>query len=741
MKKWLIGIICGLFILTINGKNVSANNEAFETVKNKVLMISSEDEIKEVKEGYLVVNTNFINYVYENNEVLKIEEEYFCHTIDQEYLYLISKNNNSFMLSKVNKKTKKRITSVIEIDNPTSMIISDNEILVVGSDDKDAVIFKYDMNLNYLFKYQYGGLGYESFNEVYDTGEDLLLIGIKDAHSLNSPFLNVGSTGEQKVFVVKISKQGIILDTCYFNHQAVVEELDETIFKFNFLMVKIKVDNQYYIYFIDENLDISNYQELEIKGQNQSIISNTNDLLIIQETNTLNLLKEDDIYDLEIPGILKKVEMIDNVLRIYYYQDYYLWEMAVYQYQIIKQEEIVINKLKAEFNEMMDMNTLEEIKVESFIHSLDLKLNKIDPFFSKQVHGTYSGFFEIIINKQKSYSLNIPIIVEEYVNVYDGYTYQTGYSLNFTGYALLDNKSIVSGYKVNEEGLHNLVITDNLGNKSKYTFRIVNDEYYQEVPDENYLKADYIVNKNQEVKIEIKTNELVEDIYVNGEKGTFEITEQGIDIKLTSFDKPGLYPITIDKIVYQDDIYELNKTYLIRVLKEAPIVNIIEEKSENLKISLDVKDEDKSLENLKFVVYDNEGISEVYYLDYNNINISLGNIQKDKEYKIKGFFIYDQGLGTLKEEEFFDSSFKINMDEYLIIAADVDKETSDITVEFFTNNPQLNIVKLKVGNTDLKEKYQIINNYTPLYISIGLSVLVGGIAVCYYFYHKRKMKR
>ena len=50
---------------------------------------------------------------------------------------------------------------------------------------------------------------------------------------------------------------------------------------------------------------------------------------------------------------------------------------------------------------MMDMNTLEEIKVESFIHSLDLKLNKIDPFFSKQVHGTYSGFFEIIINKQK----------------------------------------------------------------------------------------------------------------------------------------------------------------------------------------------------------------------------------------------------------------------------------------------------------------------------------------------------
>ncbi len=741
MKKWLIGIICVLFILTINGKNVSANNEAFETVKNKVLMISSEDEIKEVKEGYLVVNTNFINYVYENNEVLKIEEEYFCHTIDQEYLYLISKNNNSFMLSKVNKKTKKRITSVIEIDNPTSMIISDNEILVVGSDDKDAVIFKYDMNLNYLFKYQYGGLGYESFNEVYDTGEDLLLIGIKDAHSLNSPFLNVGSTGEQKVFVVKISKQGIILDTCYFNHQAVVEELDETIFKFNSLMVKIKVDNQYYIYFIDENLDISNYQELEIKGQNQSIISNTNDLLIIQETNTLNLLKEDDIYDLEIPGILKKVEMIDNVLRIYYYQDYYLWEMAVYQYQIIKQEEIVINKLKAEFNEMMDMNTLEEIKVESFIHSLDLKLNKIDPFFSKQVHGTYSGFFEIIINKQKSYSLNIPIIVEEYVNVYDGYTYQTGYSLNFTGYALLDNKSIVSGYKVNEEGLHNLVITDNLGNKSKYTFRIVNDEYYQEVPDENYLKADYIVNKNQEVKIEIKTNELVEDIYVNGEKGTFEITEQGIDIKLTSFDKPGLYPITIDKIVYQDDIYELNKTYLIRVLKEAPIVNIKEEKSENLKISLDVKDEDKSLENLKFVVYDNEGISEVYYLDYNNINISLGNIQKDKEYKIKGFFIYDQGFGTLKEEEFFDSSFKINMDEYLIIAADVDKETSDITVEFFTNNPQLNIVKLKVGNTDLKEKYQIINNYTPLYISIGLSVLVGGMAVCYYFYHKRKMKR
>ena len=65
------------------------------------------------------------------------------------------------------------------------------------------------------------------------------------------------------------------------------------------------------------------------------------------------------------------------------------------------------------------------------------------------------------------------------MNIYDGHTYPVGYNLNFSGYALLDNKSIVSGYKVNEEGLHNLVITDASGNKSKYTFRVVNSDYYK----------------------------------------------------------------------------------------------------------------------------------------------------------------------------------------------------------------------------------------------------------------------
>ena len=138
---------------------------------------------------------------------------------------------------------------------------------------------------------------------------------------------------------------------------------------------------------------------------------------------------------------------------------------------------------------------------------------------------------------------------------------------------------------------------------------------------------------------------------------------------------------------------------------------------------------------------DEENIVEVIAFDFLKTNVLIGNIQKDKEYGLKGYLVYDVGLGELVTEEFFDTSFIINMDEYLIMEIGQIDDFTEIGVEFNTNNPALNIIKLKVGNTDLKDKYQVINNYTPIYISVGLSLIVLGIGVGYYFYRKRKNSR
>ena len=51
------------------------------------------------------------------------------------------------------------------------------------------------------------------------------------------------------------------------------------------------------------------------------------------------------------------------------------------------------------------------------------------------------------------------------------------------------------------------------------------------------------------------------------------------------------------------------------------------------------------------------------------------------------------------------------------------------------------VLNLKVKETELRDKYQVINNYTPIYVSVTLSLVVVGIMFGYYFYHKRKQKK
>ena len=742
-KKIIIKLlILGCFLVSyqiINVKGVTDENMVFDKITEKVLSISEKDQVLAVKDGYLISNDEYLRYVYENNEILKVREEYFAHAIDNENIYLITKNDVGIVLSKIGKKNKKRDTVLLEIDNPMDMKIVNNELIIVGSHQKDAVMEKYDKSLNYLQSYYYGGLGYEAFTDIYSDGIDNYVIGVKDGHSLNSPFQNIGNEKDQKVFLSKINKQGILLDTCYFNHQNSLEEVVDSYFKENNLMVKIKENNSYHIYLLDTSLNILSYEKNTMSANNLTIISNASKLLTISETNMLTLIVDDKDYDLT-KGILKKVIMEDNVLKVYYYYDYYLWEMNIYQYQIIKKEDIVINRLNADFDELMDMNQLEEIKVESFIHNLELELIQIDPLFNKQVHGIYNMELAVVINKDKKYPLNNKIIVEEYINIYNGHTYPVGYNLNFSGYAIMDNQSIVSGYKLTVEGIYNLVITDASGNKSKYNFRVVNSDYYnKDVSELEYLNADYIINKNEELIIQVTTNKEIKEIYVDGESMNFETNNEGVFLKLKKFDVPGMHKVTIDKIVYEKEVYEVNKTLLVKVLKDVPVIGIKEEDSKNLKIILDIKDIDRSLENIKFVVYDKDTIVETYYLDFLKTAILVGNIQKDKEYTIKGYLVYDVGIGELIEQEFFDSSFVINMDEYLIMEAGIEEE--EIGLNIYTDNPNINILKLKVGSTDLKDKYQTINNYTPVYISIALSLFVVSIGAGYYFYLKRKVKK
>ena len=391
----------------------------------------------------------------------------------------------------------------------------------------------------------------------------------------------------------------------------------------------------------------------------------------------------------------------------------------------------------------MNMNNLKEIQIKSFIHLIDLQLSKIEPYFNKQINGEYLATFKVVINNNQGYYFTNKIIIENYVNIIDNHTYPVGYQINFLGYGFLDEKSIVSGYQVSEEGVHNLVITDASGNKNKYSFRVVNSDYYKPNTNElEYMEPDYIINKNQELKLKLITNKEVKEVYINEQLTNFENVEEGVEIKVSSFNKAGMHALKINRIVYVDETYEVDKTILVRVLKEAPKIDIMEDKSDNLTLNMHILDLDHSLENIKFIVYHKEEKVGEYFVDFMGGNINdIGNIPKDKEFQIKGFLQYDEGEGVINEVEFLD--FVVNLEDpnNQLITWEVLDNYQSINIRIHTDDANLVINKLKVGDKEIGSKYQVVNNYKPLYISLILSGIVLVSAGIYFIYKRKKLKK
>ncbi|MBQ8292204.1 MAG: hypothetical protein IJX78_00190 [Bacilli bacterium] len=733
MKRKLI-MIFTLLVMIFSGKiNVLASGDEITIETTKVLGMDDSYEIKETKEGILLYKTQEIKYFYQNNLILDLKEEYFCSYSEGEWLYLISKNAEKIMLRKINKATKKAKEVEIMISFVSDILIVGNEIIIVGEIRKDALICKYSLELEYIHSYTYGGAGYETFNNIYEYNGDYYLVGTKDAHSLNSPFENVGSINEKKVFMTKINKQGIIVDTIYFNHLEDTEDvLDFEINKGHFLL-RIGTNNVYYIYLINSDLEVISYYEEEV---NDSLICLSNTLDIIKIKDNLLIYRQNNTFDLGIDSKIKKIIIDDNILKLYYFDEHYLCEALVYQYKIDKQEDIIINTYQNNFHEKMNMLEVKELKVSSFIHDLTLELNKIEPFFDKQIHGTYIGHFNLKINENKQFSLNNKIIIEEYVNVTNGHIYPVGYPLKFFGYAFLDDKMVASGTLL-KAGEHTLVLKDNLGKETKISFKVVEDYYNKE---EDLPLTDYVISKNQEVNIEIKSDEVIKEVLINGQVYPVVNKEEKQVVVLNGFENYGNYVFQINKVITETKEESHYKTFTVKVLKEAPSITFTEEESDNFKLSMNIYDPDKSLIDMSFLVYLDEELVEVYDSNLKNLDINLGNISLDKVYKIKGILTYDLGNKEIKQVEFLNLEALLDLKEWDLLKVEMD-DLANISLNIYTNHEDITINKLMVKDLDLKDKYQVVVDYSPLYISIGLSVIVLIIGGGYYFYKKKKANR
>ncbi len=737
MKKIILVIAIILFGVIELPKTQATDNEMFLVEENKILGVNPQYDIEILNEGYLLYNEEEIKYLYQNTELITLKEEYFIHSETKEYLFLITKNSMDIVIHKINNRNKHDEFNKLDLDNVCDLQIIDNEIIVVGSKDQNAVIYKYNMELEYLYSYSYGGKGFEEFKKIYYYNNMYYLIGSKDAHSINSPFLDVGNNGETKIFMSIIDLKGIIKETIYFNHQASREQLGNVDFIAGKFLLEIICEDYSYIYVLNEQLKNIDYQEKTYNSKTKIILSNALKITIVEENTPFNLTIKDRIWFLDLSGELKQIKMNDNVLQIYYYKEYYLYVANVYQYQIVHQEDIIINIFNGEFDIHNDMNELKELVVTSDIHNLNVVLESTIPSLNKQIPGNYKGIFKIQINNSKTFEIINPIIVEEYLNVFDDHIYPVGYQLKFWGYGMLDDKSVVSGIKLNDVGEHTLVVIDNAGGKKKIHFQIVDNYYNQE---EEYPPTDYQLAINQELKLTI--NNILEDVtevIVNGQSVPFVHENNIVSIKILPPGVANVYEYIIDEIVTSKGSILIDKKVTVKVLKEAPQFIITESSNEKLELDIAITDEKHSLKDLVLEIYNDEKLIEKHQTFLKNTDIKIGKNSVANNVKIKGYFIYDTGDGINRQIDFLNILMNNIPKDYELINVIISDDYKNISLEINTNHPDLVFKELIVNNTNLASKYQVYVNFWPIYIGVITSLIIV-IGVGGYIYYRKKKK-
>ena len=98
------------------------------------------------------------------------------------------------------------------------------------------------------------------------------------------------------------------------------------------------------------------------------------------------------------------------------------------------------------------------------------------------------------------------------------------------------------------------------------------------------------------------------------------------------------------------------------------------------------------------------------------------------------------GNKELKKTEIFTTILNFKEGNYELGKVDISENHSQIKLKLSTNNSNLTIDTLMIGTTELKEKYQIVSDYSPIYISLGISVIIVIIGGGYYYYKKQHKK-
>ncbi|MBQ3001490.1 MAG: hypothetical protein IJD76_03320 [Bacilli bacterium] len=753
MKRFYQILVCLIFtIIIMNTLSSGIYSKAEETkldYDEKVLFHSSETIIMHNYEGRVSV--------IEINEVIKVllGEETIISTkgnyidsliLSESEIYLITKEDGKYKLFLIDpnqKGTKNIVLTYI----PHKLSLFKDGIIVVGENNNDACLYRYDRMLNLYSYYIYECTGNQSFNDVIVVKDMIYVLGTKDA-TLGDLFSKVGSYGESKTFLSVIDEYGKLVNSYYFNllsKEEIPAYFRQTP-KGLIIGVTNKVSVNYYLY---DYINISClYNKPYVEDKTYLISDNLSFIEVGIKDSNLMLESNKLTYFLYPTYTYLKTNLDNGYLKVVLQIGTSIKELTYFEYHIDYNKTINIQKENSDFNILEEFNHSSYISVASLFTDASVKIQKVDPFFNKQISGEYQVTYNVVFNNGQTCNVDSELIIETYTNVFDGGIYNDELLLSFTGYATLDGNSVLNGHIVNSEGEHKLELRNNLGNTEVYTFYIVKDYKGPTFID---FDSNLQIMKGNNIVIDLtsyleKMENVESSMVVFVDDKEYQVTkdeENKFILTLPAYTNYGLKSINFQKLIINEIEYQINQNIKVNVLKQAPSIEIFEEYDSILNLKMDVSDYDNSIVNVSFKIFDGTRLIEEYNIYEGSREIKLENINPLKLYTIKGYLNYQLGDNQIRSYEYFSYEGTINKKSIKLLSVEVQYNNGTVNLintKMYTDTTRLKHQSMIVDNVDLSSKYQQTFNYKRIIIAGCLTLVIASAGVLIVYLKRRKKK-
>lgn len=724
----LVILFTTLFFYVNAESNVEVIDELVDETELDYIYEYNDLIIKE-KDDYIYINNSYESITYGN--IIK------CSSIDMYtfVLYFDEINYNIICFY----EDKLIHTFIIEtFDVVNDIALYDESIYLVGSINKNLQVSEFSFDGDILNVTDYSGDGYQEGTNII-IKDDYIYVGVvKSAHTLNDKFLNVGNLNDVKSALFKYDLNLKELDYIYFNEGDKSERITSFVNYGSNISVMLQCD-EVVVYEMNKDLDLLTK---EISKEKHIIELETLKKFDNSHIYVLNKLKKIKLYYYnensqilihEINGDYINHLYNKGSLYIYYIYGNKTYKRKISEYHINYSHDLVCDYYTN--NEL----TQNHFDVDSYFEDLNFKLENISPYFIRTMSGEYIATYKAEKLDGSILDHSTKIIVKPYVNIINNGIYSTGSRLYFFGNGVLDGATITSGYQLNNEGKHQLSITNIQGEKEEFTIYVV-DNYYNTNMDIN-METTYTINHGDKLFLELKSSKIIKEVvFSNNEIGKIRIINNKQYIEISDTLTPGIYIYDISKVIFDDNSeINLNQCFSVKVNKRSISYDITEYmKDGKLNLAISINDLDQNVNDVLLRVTSND--KEIYnkstcVKNYNDL-ININNQNK---------VTLDLVIQTKDGNEFILFSYVGRGDElnYKIKYEIKDEIIEQINFELDLSDVSLKHERIYVGGTEVKslpKKYQMENNNIIWYIA-GISSIVLGISFVVYIFVKRMLRR